>query len=91
MRRSGVGARVVLLTIAGLLPSAPCVTGCGGRAEGAPVAAVPTSRKVDMAMELERAVKARDPRIVGVRTSIWGDGSGEGAVATSTAAGSTTF
>ena len=48
------------------------------------LAAVPTSRKVDLAMELERAVKARDPRIVGVRTSIWGDGSGEGAVATST-------
>jgi PmbA protein len=48
------------------------------------LAALPTSRKVDMALELERAVKARDPRIVGVRTSVWGDGSGEGAVATST-------
>ena len=48
------------------------------------LAAVPTSRKVDLALELERAVKARDPRIIGVRTSIWGDGSGEGAVATST-------
>jgi PmbA protein len=45
---------------------------------------MPTSRKVDLALELERAVKARDPRIVGVRTSVWGDGSGEGAVATST-------
>jgi PmbA protein len=48
------------------------------------LADMPTSRKVDLALELERAVKARDPRIVGVRTSVWGDGSGEGAVATST-------
>jgi PmbA protein len=43
-----------------------------------------TERKVALALELERAVKARDRRIVGVRTAQWGDGSGVGAVATST-------
>ena len=48
------------------------------------MADMPTDRKVELALELERAVRARDPRIVGVRTSSWGDGSGEGAVATST-------
>ncbi|HLM64532.1 MAG TPA: TldD/PmbA family protein [Acidimicrobiales bacterium] len=48
------------------------------------LAELPTERKVDMAIELERAVRARDPRIVGVRVAQWGDGSGEGAVATST-------
>ena len=54
----------------------------------------PPTRKVDLALELERAVKAGDPRISGVRTSTWGDGSGEGAVATSTGiavAGRSTF
>lgn len=48
------------------------------------MADMPTERKVELALELERAVRRRDPRIVGVRTSAWGDGSGEGAVATST-------
>jgi PmbA protein len=48
------------------------------------LAALPTERKVELALELERAVRQRDARIVGVRTSQWGDGSGEGAVATST-------
>jgi PmbA protein len=48
------------------------------------LAELPTERKVDMAIELERAVKARDSRIVGVRVAQWGDGTGEGAVATST-------
>lgn len=48
------------------------------------LAAMPTRRKVDLAIELERAVRARDPRITGVRTAQWGDGSGEAAVATST-------
>jgi PmbA protein len=46
--------------------------------------ALPTERKVDLALELERAVRARDPRVTGVRTAQWGDGAGEGAVATST-------
>jgi PmbA protein len=48
------------------------------------LAAQPTGRKVDLALELERAVRARDPRISGVRTAQWADGAGEGAVATST-------
>ncbi len=42
------------------------------------------ARKVELALELEAAVKAADPRIVGVRTSQWGDGVGEAAVVTST-------
>jgi PmbA protein len=48
------------------------------------LAAMPTERKIDLALELERAARARDPRITGVRTAQWGDGAGEGAVATST-------
>lgn len=48
------------------------------------LAALPTERKVALALDLERAVRARDPRIVGVRVSQWGDGSGAAAVATST-------
>jgi PmbA protein len=58
------------------------------------LAALPTERKVDLALELERAVRARDPRIEGVRTAQWSDGAGEGAVATSTGiavAGRSTF
>jgi PmbA protein len=58
------------------------------------MAAQPTERKVDLALELERAVRARDPRISGVRTAQWADGAGEGAVATSTGiavAGRSTF
>jgi PmbA protein len=45
---------------------------------------LPTDRKVALALDLERAVRARDHRIVGVRTAQWNDGAGEGAVATST-------
>ena len=48
------------------------------------LAQLPTDHKVALALDLERAVRARDPRIVGVRTAQWGDGTGEGAVATST-------
>ena len=58
------------------------------------LAAQPTERKVDLALELERAVRARDPRVSGVRTAQWADGAGEGAVATSTGiavAGRSTF
>jgi PmbA protein len=58
------------------------------------LAAQPTERKVDLALELERVVRARDPRISGVRTAQWADGAGEGAVATSTGiavAGRSTF
>ncbi len=46
--------------------------------------AQPTERKVDLVLALERAVRARDPRISGVRTAQWADGAGEAAVATST-------
>jgi len=58
------------------------------------LADMPTDRKVALALELERAVKARDPRVTGVRVAAWGDGSGVGAVATSTGilvAGRSTF
>jgi PmbA protein len=48
------------------------------------LAAFDPARKVEMAMELERAVLAGDPRITGVRTATYADGWGEGAVATST-------
>ncbi|HEX6238669.1 MAG TPA: TldD/PmbA family protein [Acidimicrobiales bacterium] len=48
------------------------------------LAGMPIERKVDRALELERAVRARDPRVAGVRTAAWGDGAGEAAVATST-------
>lgn len=40
--------------------------------------------KVALALELEAAVLAGDDRIAGVRTAQWGDGIGEGAVASST-------
>jgi PmbA protein len=58
------------------------------------LAAQPTERKVDLALELERAVRARDRRITGVRMAPWADGAGEAAVATSTGiavAGRSTF
>ncbi len=48
------------------------------------LAEMPTERKVALALDLERAVRARDPRIVGVRVAQWADGSGVGAVVTST-------
>jgi PmbA protein len=54
----------------------------------------PIERKVDLVLELERAVRARDRRVSGVRTAQWADGAGEGAVATSTGisvAGRSTF
>src|SRR3546814_9470480 len=37
-----------------------------------------------LALELERATVGRDPRVTGVRTAMYSDGMGEGAVATST-------
>jgi PmbA protein len=48
------------------------------------LAAVPTADKVDLALELERRVRAADPRIRGVRTARFGDGTGASALATST-------
>jgi len=48
------------------------------------LADMPTDRKLDLALGLERAVRERDARIVGVRVAQWGDASGVGAVVTST-------
>ena len=45
---------------------------------------VPTADKVALALELERATIGRDPRVTGVRTAVFSDARGEGAVATST-------
>jgi PmbA protein len=44
----------------------------------------PNERKIDLALELESAVRGADPRITGVRTATFADGRGEAAVATST-------
>ena len=43
-----------------------------------------TEDKIDIALELERATRARDPRVTGVRQASYGDAAGESAVATST-------
>ena len=48
------------------------------------LAELPIGAKVDLAIELERAVLAGDPRITGVRTAMYGDSMAEAAVATST-------
>jgi PmbA protein len=48
------------------------------------LASFPASEKVALALELERAVRAGDPRIRQVQMSGWGDGAVESAVATST-------
>ncbi|HUR18939.1 MAG TPA: TldD/PmbA family protein [Acidimicrobiales bacterium] len=44
----------------------------------------PAASKVDLAMELERQVKAGDPRIRSVESASYGDGAFESAIATST-------
>ncbi len=46
--------------------------------------AAPTDRKVELAIELERAVRGADPRITGIRVAAYGDSLGEAALATST-------
>ncbi|MGH9123642.1 MAG: TldD/PmbA family protein, partial [Acidimicrobiales bacterium] len=48
------------------------------------LATFPTDRKVELALELERMVRAADPRVRQVESSYWGDSSGESAVASST-------
>ena len=48
------------------------------------LASFPTDQKVSLALELERAVRAGDPRIRQVQASEWGDAAVESAVATST-------
>ncbi len=47
------------------------------------LAAFPTERKVELALELERATRAADPRIKGVESADYGDSRNESAVATS--------
>jgi len=46
--------------------------------------ATPTSAKVDLALELERAARGRDPRVTGVRVASYSDSYGEAAIATTT-------
>jgi PmbA protein len=46
--------------------------------------ALPTSRKVDYALELERATRAGDPRMIGVESADYSDAITEAAIATST-------
>lgn len=44
----------------------------------------PTDAKVDLALELERAVRGADPRIVGIESAEYGDGRFEGAIVSTT-------
>ena len=53
------------------------------------LASFPTPEKVSQAIELEKAVRAGDPRIRQLRAAEWGDASMESAVATSTGIAST--
>ncbi|MBA2282809.1 MAG: TldD/PmbA family protein [Actinomycetota bacterium] len=46
------------------------------------LAAFPTERKIELAMELERAVRAADPRISGLEASDYEDGQAEVAIVT---------
>jgi PmbA protein len=48
------------------------------------LAKVATEAKIDLAMELERAVRAADPRITGIEAADYADGLSEGAVVTTT-------
>jgi PmbA protein len=48
------------------------------------LAEFPADRKVELALELERAVRAADARIRGVEMAEYGDSSGESAIATTT-------
>ncbi len=48
------------------------------------LATTPTEAKVQMALDLEAAVRGADPRIFGVRSAGYSEGSGEAAVASST-------
>jgi PmbA protein len=48
------------------------------------LADVPTTKKIDLALELERAVKSADPRISGMESCDYSDGTAEVVVVTST-------
>jgi PmbA protein len=50
----------------------------------AALADVPTDRKVDLAIELERAVRAGDPRISGIESAEYGDALSEAAIVSTT-------
>jgi PmbA protein len=50
----------------------------------ASLADFPTGKKIDLALELERAVQAADPRITGVESAEFVDAMGEGCVVTNT-------
>ena len=54
------------------------------------LASFPTKAKIDLALELERRVRAGDPRISAVESSNYGDGASESAVASSTGIAATT-
>ncbi|MDQ3641925.1 MAG: TldD/PmbA family protein [Actinomycetota bacterium] len=54
------------------------------------LAAFPTDRKVEMALELERAVRAADPRIRGVESADYGDSVSESAIASTEGVRATT-
>ncbi|HEV2760769.1 MAG TPA: TldD/PmbA family protein [Acidimicrobiales bacterium] len=54
------------------------------------LAAFPTDRKVEMALELERAVRAADPRIRGVESADYGDTLSESAIASTEGVRATT-
>lgn len=47
------------------------------------LAAFTTDRKIEIALALERSVMGRDPRVTGVRSAVYADSAGEGAVASS--------
>ncbi|HVT75496.1 MAG TPA: TldD/PmbA family protein, partial [Acidimicrobiales bacterium] len=47
------------------------------------LAAVPTEKKIDLALQLEKELKARDPRIMVVPVAAYSDGWGEEAIASS--------
>jgi PmbA protein len=50
----------------------------------ADLADLPTDRKVDIALELERAVRAGDPRISGIESAEYGDAIAEAAIVSTT-------
>ncbi|CAA9236745.1 MAG: TldE protein, part of TldE/TldD proteolytic complex [uncultured Acidimicrobiales bacterium] len=54
------------------------------------LSAFPTERKVEMALELERAVRAADPRIRGVESADYGDSVSESAIASTEGVRATT-
>jgi len=54
------------------------------------LAAFPAERKIELALELERAVRAADPRIRGVESAVYGDSTSESAIASTEGVRATT-